>query len=108
MSEPVVYLADVRAHRQRWSKDDLAHFHRVVNLVGKAGLSVETDSGVTDEGEPWFVFCDADSGEVLAHFAGISGKFFVSAPCLNGSLTEHVLRDVVERLLDRWGAQRLA
>jgi hypothetical protein len=101
VGESTVYLADMRAYRPGWSKQELAHFHRVVHVLWEAGLCVETDSGVTDEGEPWFAFCDVDSGEAVTHFARISGKFVVCAPWLNGSLTERVLPDLVERFLDR-------
>ena len=87
-------------HRQGWSRQELAHFHRVFEALWEAGLSLETDSGVTDEGEPWFVFCDLTSGDVVAHFARISGKCAVYAPFLNGTLTGCVFPDLVERFLD--------
>lgn len=108
MSRGVVYLADVRVCRGDWSTEDLAHLGRAANFVRKLGLSVETDRGVTDEGEPWFVLCDADSGEVFAHFARSSGKYVVFGPCLNGLLTGTVLRDLVERFLDDCPCRRVA
>src|SRR5690554_6887190 len=39
-----------------WANEDLAQFYRVEASLIQAGISVETDRGVTDEGEPWFVF----------------------------------------------------
>jgi hypothetical protein len=108
VSESTVSLANVRAYGRGWSKQELAHFHRVFNALWEAGLSLETDSGVTDESEPWFVFCDADSGAVVAHFARLSGKFAVYAPFLNGTLTGHVFLDLVERFLDRCPGRRVA
>ena len=76
------------AGRQRWwSNDDLALFHRARSVLEKAGLSTETDGGVTDEGEPWLVFSDAESDEVIAHVAHISGTYVVWAPILSGALT---------------------
>jgi hypothetical protein len=107
VSASTMYLADVRA-QQGWSKQELAHFHRIVDVLWEARLCVETDSGVTDEGELWFVFCDADSGEVVTHFARISGMYVVCAPWLAGSLTGRVLPDLVERFLDRCPGRRVA
>jgi hypothetical protein len=63
---------------------------------------------VTDEGEPWFVFCDGDSGEILAHFARISGEYGVCAPCLNRSLTGTILRELVDHFIDLCPCRRAA
>ena len=76
-------------------------------MLWEAGLRVETDSGVTDEGEPWFAFFDIDSGEVVAHFARISGTYVVCAPFLNGSLTGRVFSDLVASFLDRCPGRRM-
>lgn len=101
MSESPVFLTTLSARRQGWSKQELANFHRVLNALWEAGLSIETDSGVSDEGERWFAFCDADASEVVAHFARIGGKYIVCAPFLNGCLTGSVFPDLIERFLDR-------
>ena len=108
MSNSIVRLADVRSYRRNWSDRELARFHRVVAALWSVGLSVETDHGVTDEGDPWFVFCDADSGEVIADFARISGKYVACARWLKGSLTAPDLRDLVERFVDRCPGRRVA
>ena len=108
MSESPVSLADMRARRQGWSPQELANFHRVLNTLWQAGLSVETDSGVSDEGELWFAFFDADAGEVVTHFARIGGKYVVCAPFLNGSLTGNVFPDLIEHFLDRCPGRRAA
>ena len=39
-----------------WSNQDIADFYRAVDILQQAGLSIEIDSGHTDEGDPWFVF----------------------------------------------------
>ena len=92
---PMLRSADARAHRRDWSRDELALFSDAASLLRE---TVETDSGVTDEGDPWLVFCDADSGEVLAHFARIGGQYI--ACVLEGALTGRVLADLVTRFLD--------
>lgn len=105
MSERTLYLAD--AHRPWWRKYELSHFHRVENVLREAGLRVETDSGVTDEGESWFVFFDAESGEVVAHFARIGGKYVACASFLNCALTGRVFSDLVMRFVDRCPGRRI-
>src|SRR5689334_5886336 len=66
-------LADARFRRRGWSNCELAQFHRMIAILCDVGSTFETDCGVTDEGEPWLVFCEADSGEMFAHFARIGG-----------------------------------
>jgi hypothetical protein len=101
VSTSTVYLADVRARNQDWSKHEQALLHRAVGLLREAGHSIETDAGVTDEGDPWFVFCDAESGDVIAHFARIGGTYLVCAPALNGALQGRNFAVLIERFLQR-------
>jgi hypothetical protein len=93
-----VQLANGRAHRRDWSRQELALFHDAANLLREV---VEIDRGLTDEGDPWLVFCDADSGEVLAHFARIGGQQIVYAPALKRTAVGRVLADLATRLLNR-------
>jgi hypothetical protein len=72
------------------------------------GLALETDSGVTDEGEPWFVFCDDLSGEIFAHFARIGREYVVCAPWLNRLLTGIILRQLVDHFIDLCPYRRAA
>ena len=95
-----VRLADVRFRRRGWSNHELAQFHRVIASLCGVGLALETDRGLTDEGDPWFVFCDADSGESFGHFARIGGEYVVCAPCLEGLLTRTTLRQLVDHFID--------
>ena len=95
-----VCLADVRFRRRGWSNHELAQFHRVIASLCDVGFALETDSGVTDEGDPWFVFCDGNSGESFAHFARIDGEYVVWATCLDGLLTGTVLRPLVDHFID--------
>ena len=103
-----VRLADVRFRRRGWSNHELAQFHRVIASLGGVGLALETDSGVTDEDDPWLVFCDSDSGESFAHFARIDGEYVVCAPCLDSSLTRTVLRQLIDHFIDLCPCRRAA
>jgi hypothetical protein len=101
----IVHLP-VRGRRQGWSQHELVHLHRAAKALWDAGLCLKTDSGKTDEGEPWFVFWDADSCEVIVHVARINKKYVVWFANWNDSLSGPVLRDLIERLLERYLSQR--
>jgi hypothetical protein len=103
MRENVVRLVCV--HDQAvWTRDDLAQLHRAAGALRHFGRSLETEGGVTDEGEPWFAICHAESGEVITHFARISGTYVVCAPFLRGSLRGGTLPELIEQFLGRYRA----
>jgi hypothetical protein len=104
MRENVIRLIDVGNDRKDWTKADLARLHCAAGALRYLGRSLETDGGMTDEGEPWFAICHAESGEVVTHFARISGTYIVCAPFLKGSLRGPALPDLIERFLDRYRA----
>ena len=64
---------------QGWSTQEIAEFYRIADIMARAGLRVEIDQGVTDEGEPWLVFVRPETDDVVAHFARIDGFSFRSA-----------------------------
>jgi len=63
-----------------WTQDERAQFYRVGATLNRAGLAIETESGVSDEGDPWFVFCRAASDDVIVHFARCDGVYVIAAP----------------------------
>lgn len=65
-----------------WTPRELAQFYRVESALIQAGLSLETERGLTDEGDPWFVFCRADNGEVFIHFARVDGRYIAVGAAL--------------------------
>ena len=86
---------------QGWSTQEIAEFYRIADIMARAGLRVEIDQGVTDEGEPWLVFVRPETDDVVAHFARIDG-FFVSV----SSLTQDIyrgrdMRSVINQMLER-------
>ena len=87
------------ARQRGWSNQELAQLHRAARILDKNGLRLDSDHGVTDEGDPWWVFCDTDTGDVLVHFARIGGQYVACAPFCTGGLTGCMFRDVVDKTL---------
>lgn len=71
-----------------WTNDELAELYRVETALSRANISLQTDRGLTDEGDPWFVFCRSD-GEVIVHIARFDGRYHVFSPVLPEPLTGH-------------------
>jgi hypothetical protein len=69
-----------------WTNGELAELYRVEHSLFQAGLVVETECGVSDEGDPWFVFCHGD-GRVVVHAARIDGLYHLYCATLPAPLT---------------------
>ena len=85
---------------QPWTNDELAELFRVVDILGRAGLKVDTETGLSDEGDPWFVFCRADTGDVIAHFARIDGKFIAASIAIDQTYTGANFRQIIEKMVE--------
>jgi len=72
--------------RAGWTNDELAELYRVEHALRQAAFAVETDAGVSDEGDPWFVFCHPD-GQVVVHIARIDGLYHLFCLTLLEPLT---------------------
>lgn len=68
--------AEPAVERLDWSNQELASIYHVRSLLTAAGMSTVVDRGVTDEGDPWCVFCRAD-GEVFIHLCRIDGSYLL-------------------------------
>jgi hypothetical protein len=69
-----------------WSTQEIAEFYRVEAALVQAGMSIVVDRGISDEGDPWFVFCRAHDGEVIVHFARVEGKYLIVAESVGRAL----------------------
>jgi hypothetical protein len=86
-----------------WTQAELAEFYRVEAALIAAGMRVETDRGLTDENDPWFVFLHAEAEqEIIIHFARIGGSYLVSAPSFGAVGTGDDFRTLVRQLLARY------
>lgn len=68
-----------------WSNQELADLYRVEALLVQAGMRLETERGLTDEDDPWFVFCSQD-GDVFVHLARIDGRYLLDSPGLGAPI----------------------
>lgn len=82
-----------------WTNQERAELSRVVNLLGRAGLLVEVESGMTDEGDPWFIFAHPDSGDVIAHIARIDGRFVAAGANAGVLLDGRDFREIVDKMM---------
>jgi hypothetical protein len=95
-----------RATPRDWSTPEIAEFYRVEAALLQAGLRVTSDRGLTDEGDPWFIFCRAEDDEVIIHLARIDGQYLISAPSYCGTAVGVDFRDLLRVTLQRHPALR--
>lgn len=101
MGAQVVSLFQRPAPLRDWSQQELAEFYRVENALIQAGMRIETDRGVTDDGEPWFAFCRVDDGEVFIHFARINGQYIIASSAYEGVIKGWDFASLVRELIAR-------
>jgi hypothetical protein len=95
MSANVVSLFSSPRRVRDWGQQEVAEFYRVRDILAKSGIALDAEQGMSDEGDPWFVFCRSDSGEVVVHFARIDDCYIIGIPALG----DRVLRGLDFRSL---------
>ena len=86
--------------RRGWNNQELAEFYRIKGLLDRAGLVVDVDHGLTDEGDPWFVFIRLDGEDVLVHFARVDNQFIAVSSIKQEIYKGNDIRGVVEKMLN--------
>lgn len=79
---------------QGWSNQELADLYRTHRLLGLAGISTEVDRGLTDEGDPWFVFMDSQN-DVFVHFSRFDDVYMVASQVQKAPIWGRSLADLV-------------
>lgn len=87
-----------------WSNQEVADLYRVEALLVQAGIRISTDRGVSDENDPWFVFCRED-GEVFVHLARIDGQYLLDSPGLGGLLEGPDFPSLIDRFVSQVAAR---
>jgi hypothetical protein len=68
-----------------WSNQELANVYRVKKLLDAAGVPNELERGISDEGDPWCIFCSL-TGEVFIHLSRIDGGYVLDSPNLRAPI----------------------
>ena len=98
--QPNQVLSFFRNNRGDWSQKELAEFYRVEAALVNSGISLSTDRGLTDEGDPWFIFCRQDNDETIVHFARIDGEYVIFSNLSDGVVRGRNFNALVRELLD--------
>lgn len=86
--------------RGGWGNVELAQFARIQRLLENVGLHIDVEHGVTDEGDPWCVFCSNGTGEVVIHAACIDGRYMFDSPVLRNPIEGRSFQHCAEKFLD--------
>ena len=86
-----------------WSNQELADLFRVKRLLDSARVANEVDRGVTDEGDPWFLFCDGN-GEVFIHLCRLDGVYILDSPSIAQPLRGQDFNALVDQFIARRSA----
>ncbi len=97
----IVSLFRARPVSRDWSNQELAEFYRVESALISVGFRVDTERGLSDEGEPWFVFIDGMSDDVIVHCARIDGAYVIASAAFDSVLRGPDFRSLVETFLER-------
>jgi hypothetical protein len=65
------------ARTGQWTSQEKAELFRLSDALSAENVEIETASGISDAGDPWFVIYHAGTGDILVHVARIAGKFIV-------------------------------
>lgn len=84
-----------------WTQQELAEFYRVEAVLIQSGVSLETDRGLSDEGDPWFIFCRPQTGDVVVHFARYGSEYIAAGGALDGVLRGRSFREIIDTFMSR-------
>lgn len=77
-----------------WDNQELANIYRVKKLLDAAGVPNELERGVSDEGDPWCIFCMA-TGEVFIHLSRFDGRYILDSPNLKAPIVGADFTDLI-------------
>ncbi|WP_120505320.1 hypothetical protein [Sulfitobacter mediterraneus] len=79
---------------QDWSNQELANIYRVKKLLDAAGVPNTLERGITDEGDPWCIFC-THGGEVFIHLCRVDKLYTLDSPNLRNPITGVDFADLI-------------
>jgi len=84
---------------QDWSNQELANIYRVKKLLDAAGVPNTLERGITDEGDPWCIFC-THGGEVFIHLCRVNNLYTLDSPNLRNPITGVDFADLIAEFSD--------
>lgn len=97
MSAVIPFLRPAGTRQASWSQQELAEFYRVEAALIRAGIGIATEHGLSDEGEPWFVFCRPD-GDAIMHFARIDGSYLIASAVMDRPVRGPDFRAMIDQI----------
>lgn len=96
MGAVVFAFREGRSPHRPWQNHELAEFYRAIDILGRAGVVVVPDMGISDEGDPWFAFCRGDTGDVVVHIARIDGLLVATSIASKEIIRGAQMRNIVD------------
>lgn len=93
-------LLSFTQQRGGWGNVEMAQFARIQRLLENVGLHIDVEHGITDEGDPWCVFCSNTTGEVIIHAARMDGLYMFDSPVLRTPIEGRSFQHCAEKFLD--------
>jgi len=81
-----------------WTNQELADLYRAHALIQAAQPGLESDRGISDEGDPWFLI-GKSNGDVLVHICRIQGMYILDSVALSHVLSGSNFNALVENFL---------
>ena len=79
-----------------WSNQELASIYRVKRLLDAAGVPCHLERGLSDEGDPWCIFC-TPVGDVFIHLSRIDSLYVLDSPNLEQPIFGRDFNELIEQ-----------
>lgn len=85
-----------------WTAQEIAELYRVGDALRQVGWPIVVDRGYTDEGDPWVVYCDDNSGAVIAHVAKSDGLYVLASSVIDTPIAGPSFKQIIGRFLAQY------
>lgn len=104
MSAVVLSLCHIFGHTEYqakcdWTNQERAHLVRILDALLHAGFCAEMETGLSDEGEPWAVYCRTDTADVIVHIARINQAYIFDSSVLNLVLRGKTFESIIDQFV---------
>ena len=82
-----------------WTSQDIADLYWIAEQLTQLGFPVSTQTGQSDEGDPWAVLERHSTGEVMVHLARIDGELIVADVVRERTYRGSDFRSLAEKLM---------